>query len=69
MNIEDVERQFGNLNQCCIALGIAAQNMTGWRKRGYIPLLQQYRIAEITDGRLMPDELDPRKIYDNNKGK
>jgi len=63
MNIEEVERQFGNLNQACIALDIAPQNMTRWRKTGYIPLLQQYRIAELTDGRLMPDELDPSKVF------
>lgn len=63
MNIEEVERQFGNLNQACIALEIAPQNMTRWRQRGYIPLLQQYRIAELTDGKLMPDELDPAKVY------
>ena len=60
MSIDEVIKRFGNLNQVCIALGIASQNMTKWKKQGYIPLLQQYRIAELTEGDLMPDEIDPR---------
>ncbi len=59
MLIEDVVRHFGNLNQACIALGIAPQNMTKWRSKGYIPWKQQFKLAYITDGNLMPDEKDP----------
>ena len=60
MSIDEVIKKFGNLNQACIALGIASQNMTKWKKQCYIPFLQQYRIAELTEGELMPDEIDPR---------
>jgi len=60
MNIEDAIKYFGNLNKVCVKLGIVPQNMTKWKRQGYIPLLQQYRIAELTDGELMPDEVDPK---------
>ncbi len=45
-----------------MALEITAQNTTKWNRQGYIPLLQQYRIAELTDGVLMPDEDDPNTL-------
>jgi hypothetical protein len=68
MTLEEAEKYFGSLHAATVKLGIAFQNMTRWRKQGYIPLLQQYRIAELTDGELMPDELDP-KIVNYNKRK
>lgn len=67
MSIDEVIKRFGNLNQVCIALGIASQNMTKWKRQGYIPLLQQYRIAELTEGDLMPDEIDPRILKQQGK--
>jgi hypothetical protein len=60
MNLEETEKYFGSLHAATVKLGIAAQNMTRWRKQGYIPLLQQYRIAELTEGELMPDDIDPK---------
>lgn len=60
MTLTDVEEHFGNLRQACLQLGIRPQNANQWRKRGWIPLLQQYRIAELTDGKLMPQEEDPK---------
>lgn len=59
MTIQEVENYFGNLNQACKALGIAAQNMTKWKQQGYIPHRQQFRLAHITEGELMPDDVDP----------
>ena len=67
MNIEEVIEKFGNLNQVCIALNIAPQNMTKWKRQGYIPYLQQYRIAELTEGELMPDDIDPRILKQKGK--
>jgi predicted site-specific integrase-resolvase len=69
MTIDEVITYFGNLNQACIALGIAAQNMTKWKRQGYIPLLQQYRIAELTEGLLMPQEDDPKVKPNKRKGR
>lgn len=62
MNIEEVQKHFGTLYRVCKELDIVPQNMTKWKQQGYIPLLQQYRIAEITQGELMPDEIDPKTI-------
>lgn len=61
MTIEEVVAWFGNLNQACIAINIASQNMTKWKRQGYIPWKQQFRIAMHTDGQLMPDDEDPYK--------
>lgn len=59
MTLEEVVNYFGNLNQACKALGIASQNMTKWKQQGYIPHRQQFRLAHITEGELMPDDEDP----------
>lgn len=59
MSIEEVIAWFGNLNQACIALNIKPQNMTKWKQQGYIPYKQQFRLAQLTEGELMPDDDDP----------
>ena len=59
MTIEEVINHIGNLHQACKALGIASQNMTKWKEQGYIPYKQQFRLAHITEGELMPDDEDP----------
>ena len=61
MTVDETETWFGNLNQACIALNIASSNMTKWRNKGYIPWKQQFRIAILTEGALMPDDVDPYK--------
>lgn len=63
MSIDEVIEWFGNLHRACLALEISVQNMSRWKRRGYINYLQQYRIAEITEGGLMPDAVDPRIAY------
>lgn len=67
MNIEEVEAKFGNLNQVCLALKIKAPNMTYWKRKGYIPWKQQFKIALLTDGELMPDEEDPSIVFAEKK--
>jgi hypothetical protein len=59
MTIDEVEQWFGNLHQCCLMMKIASSNMTSWKKQGYIPLKQQFKIASFTEGELMPDDIDP----------
>lgn len=69
MSIDEAVNYFGTLNRLLRILGLTSSNMTRWKRQGYIPLLQQYRIAELTDGQLMPDELDPKfqpKSKDNS---
>lgn len=62
MTIDEVKVHFGTLYAACKALNIVPQNMTKWKNQGYIPLLQQYRVAELTEGLLMPDEIDPKTL-------
>ena len=65
MTLEEAENYFGSLYRVCKELKIKQPNITAWRKKGYIPLLQQYKIAELTEGELMPDEIDPKLIHKN----
>lgn len=69
MTLNEVQNYFGTFYQVCKQLGIVPQNMTKWKNQGYIPLLQQYRIAELTEGKLMPDEYDPRPLKKRNQKK
>lgn len=69
MSIDEVEAWFGNLNQACLSLKIASQNMTKWKKQGYIPWKQQFKLAMITEGELMPDEEDPYLLLKQSQGK
>lgn len=63
MSIDEVIKYFGNLHCVTVKLGITAQNMTLWKRQGYIPLVQQYRISELTNGYLTPDNFNPAKGY------
>ncbi len=69
MTIEEVVVWFGNLHQACQALHIASQNMTNWKKQGYIPWKQQFKIATVTEGELMPDDEDPYLLRNPKKPK
>lgn len=59
MNIKEVLEVYDTLGDACKALGIAKQNAIKWKNKGYIPYLQQYRLCEITNGKLKPDASDP----------
>ncbi len=69
MTIDDLIKYFGNLNKACLAINIAPQNMTSWKKYGYIPLKQQFRFAYHTEGDLIPDEQDPNLLVRPKKSK
>ena len=69
MTIEETESWFKNLNQACLAIGIASQNMTKWKKQGYIPWKQQFKLALYTEGELMPDDEDPHLVRNPKKVK
>lgn len=55
MTIEEAVSYYGTAVKLCRELGIAKQNVTHWRKRGYIPFYQQLRIQEFSDGQLKAD--------------
>jgi hypothetical protein len=60
MTLDEVKNHFGSFYKVLKKLDMKQQNATIWKRQGYIPLLQQYRIAELTDGELMPDDVDPK---------
>ena len=59
MTIDEAIKAFGTGYKLCHALGIKRQNLTAWRRQGYIPELQQRRIEDLTGGKLLADQ---RKI-------
>lgn len=59
MTIDEVIEYFGNLHCVCVKLGLTPQNMTLWKRQGYISLVQQYRISELTGGALQPSKHNP----------
>lgn len=52
MMIEEAISYYGSAAKLCKALGVAKQNMTHWKRRGYIPFYQQLRIQELSQGAL-----------------
>lgn len=50
MNTQTVVSYFGTKAAIARALGITPQAVARWRDR--VPLLQQYRLERITDGKL-----------------
>jgi hypothetical protein len=67
MTIEEVIQYFGNLHKACKVLQVAPQNMCKWKLKGYIPWKQQFKLAIITNGELMPDEEDPYLVRNPKK--
>jgi predicted site-specific integrase-resolvase len=55
MGIEESVNFFGSGNKLCKALGLARQNLTDWRRKGYIPMIQQMRLERVTEGKLRAD--------------
>lgn len=54
MNLDDALRIFGSRNKLSKALGCTRQNITRWAWDG-IPELHQYKLEEITKGKLRRD--------------
>lgn len=71
MTLDEVleHKRFGTYAELAIALGIRQQNMTQWQKQGYIPWKQQFKIALLTEGELMPDEEDPNSTKPKGRWK
>lgn len=64
MSIDEVINYYGSMYKVCFELGLAIQNGTHWKRRGYIPYKQQLRLERLTKGQLVCDEEDP---YDRAK--
>lgn len=48
MELEDVLKEFGTGYKLCKLLNIKIQNISHWKKQGYIPEIQQRRIEDIS---------------------
>jgi hypothetical protein len=47
MNPETIIQHFGGLTETAKALGVTAQAVHGWRKRGKVPALRIYELAAL----------------------
>lgn len=56
MGVEEAVNYFKSGNKLCKALGIARQNLTDWRRKGYIPMISQMRLEKVTKGGLKADK-------------
>lgn len=56
MTLEQAIKYFGNGNKLCKALCIERSNITDWRNKGYVPMIQQLRLEKLTKGALMADK-------------
>ncbi len=65
MTIDEAIEYFKSGNKLCCALGIQRQNITQWRKQGYIPAKLQIRIEELTGGRIKAstDQLNTKECF------
>lgn len=52
MSLTQVLEYFGSGAEVCRALNLHRTTFHIWKKRGYIPRLQQYRIERLTEGKL-----------------
>lgn len=53
MTYQEAVRHFnGNASELARALGLGVRSVYNWRMRQRIPMLQQYRLEELTKGAL-----------------
>ncbi len=52
MTIEEVLQHFGSSYRLEVQTGILHQNVVYWKRCGCIPLTMQYRLNELTKGKL-----------------
>ncbi len=67
MTIEEAEKHYGNLARVCQALGIQPQNVTRWKRQGYLPWVHQFRLAKLTRSKLKADLIDPKVLKREGK--
>lgn len=59
MTLEQAIKYFSCGSRLCDAVGVTRQNITAWRRKGYIPYLHQLRLQVMTNGALIAE--DPMK--------
>lgn len=58
MTLDDAIKEFKGGSKLCKALGIARQNITSWKKQGFIPAKHQLNIQLLTSGKLRAKKAD-----------
>jgi hypothetical protein len=56
MSLDEAVLYFGSGRKLCQELGIAPQNYTVWKNKNKIPLKIQFKLHELTEGKLIVDE-------------
>lgn len=56
MTLDEAVSHFGSGWRMCMQLGLRAQNYSYWKKVNRIPVLQQVRIEDLTNGVLRADK-------------
>lgn len=59
MKLDEVLECFRNASQLCQVLGITRQNLTHFKKIGYLPIKHQIKLNKMSKGYLKLDEDDP----------
>lgn len=55
MKTADIIKYFGTQVEAAERIGVTQPTISNWKKRGYIPALQQLRIQHLTAGKLKAD--------------
>lgn len=63
MTLDDIALFFGSSYNFSKVTGMAHTNFISWRKKGYVPILSQNRIEQLTDGKLKADFEHAEKRY------
>ncbi len=56
MTVEEVYEHYGSAWLVNKALGMSHGSFYAWKKRGFIPLIQQFRLEKLTSGALVANE-------------
>lgn len=58
MTLDEAIKEFKGGSKLCKALGVARQNITYWRNKGFIPAKHQLTIQKMTSGKLRAKKSD-----------
>lgn len=69
MTITQLVKHYGSLYAVANVLGISRQVLTRWKKDNKVPILQQYRLEILTEGKLTVRDDKLKILINKQKGK
>ena len=63
MTLEEIRKYFVTGYKFSQITGMTHTNFTNWKRKGYVPILTQNRIEQITGGQLKADFKHAEKKY------